>query len=77
MLNDVAAVPGDLLRAVTQEVVSLEIGPELIDCLFRYISLRQQLLGLTLVFANAQPHVGRVLQPLAQRLLGGEVELPQ
>ncbi len=77
MLDDVAAVPGDLFRAVAQEVVGLEIGPELVDRFFRYIPLRKQLLGLTLVFANAQPHVGRVLQPLAQRLLGREVELPQ
>ncbi len=77
MLDDVAAVPGDLFRAVTQEVIGLEVAPELIDRLLRHVALRQQLLRLALVLANAQSHVGRVLQPLAQRLLGSEVELAQ
>ncbi len=77
VLDDLAAVPGDLLRGVAEEIIGLEIAPELVDGLFRHVALGQELLGLALVFTDPQPHVRRVLQPLAQRLLGGEVEFAQ
>ncbi len=77
VLDDLAAVPGDLLRGVAQEIVGLEIAPELVDGLLRHVALGQELLGLALVFTDPQAHVRRVLQPLAQGLLGGEVELAQ
>ena len=68
MGDDLAAVPGDLLRAVAQEVIGLEVVPEGGDRLLWHLALGQDLPGLALVFTDLEAHVRRVFQPLAQGL---------